>query len=204
MSKRNPSLHGNAPDKARATLLLIDTINDLEFPEGDQLLQLALPAARQIKSLKQRAREHNIPAIYVNDNFGRWRSDFSSQVEHCLHDGVRGQPIVELLTPADEDYFVLKPKHSGFYCTALDILLDYLGVETVILTGFAGNICVLFTAHDAFLRDFRLFVPQDCVASNTDADNRSALEQMQRTLKADIRPTEELDLEQLVREQVGK
>src|SRR5207248_3332921 len=126
--------------------------------------------------LKRRAKAAGIPAIYVNDNFGRWRSNFNNQVEHCLHDGVLGQPIAELLKPDDDDYFVLKPKHSGFYCTVLDILLDYLQVRTVILAGIAANICVLFTANDVYLRDLQLFVPSDCVASNTKPENDAALD----------------------------
>ena len=80
--------------------------------------------ARQSPTLKQRAKEAGIPVIYVNDNFGRWQSNFNHQVEHCLHDGVRGQPVVELLQPEEDDYFVLKPKHSGFFSTALDMLLE--------------------------------------------------------------------------------
>src|SRR3954467_14356883 len=99
MTTKNPDLHGNAPDKSDVALLLIDVINDLEFPEGDQLLRYALPMARQIASLKARARREQIPIIYVNDNFGRWRSNFTAQVEHCLRDGVRGQSVVELLQP---------------------------------------------------------------------------------------------------------
>ena len=96
MPARNEDLHGNAPDKSPVALLLIDVINDLEFPEGDQLLRHALPMAQQIAALKRRARQGGIPVVYVNDNFGRWRSDFSAQVEHCLHDGVRGRPVVDL------------------------------------------------------------------------------------------------------------
>src|SRR3954462_4425946 len=115
MPDRNEDLHGNAPDKAAVALLLIDVINDLEFPEGDQLLHFALPMARRVAALAQRARAAAVPVIYVNDNFGRWRSDFHAQVEHCLRDGVRGRPIAELLRPDKDDYFVLKPKHSGFY-----------------------------------------------------------------------------------------
>jgi nicotinamidase-related amidase len=198
MSQRSATLHGNAPDKSRVSLLLIDVINDLEFPEGDQILPSALAMVRQIHTLKERARQAKIPAIYVNDNFGRWRSDFNAQVEHCLCDGVRGKPVVELLKPNKDDYFVLKPKLSGFYCTVLDILLDYLGVETVILTGIAGNNCVLFTAHDAYLQDFRLFVPRDCLASNTAAENQAALEQMEKVLKANTRPFQELDFEEIL------
>jgi len=195
---RNEDLHGNTPDKADAALLLIDVINDLEFPEGDQLLRHALPMAHRIVELKKRAKAVGIPAIYVNDNFGRWRSDFHAQVEHCLQDEVIGKPVVELLVPDEEDYFVLKPKHSGFFSTTLDILLEYLRVKSVILTGIAGNNCVLFTANDAYMRDFSLLVPGDCVASNTVEENRNALEQMAKVLKADTRESSTLDLEALL------
>lgn len=200
---RSEDLHGNAPDKAVAALLLIDVINDLDFPEGDQLLRHALPMARNILALKKRTRQVGIPSIYVNDNFGRWQSNFHTQVEHCLKDGVRGRPIVQLLAPDEDDYFVLKPKHSGFFSTTLDILLEYLGVETLILTGIAANICVLFTANDAYMRDFGLVVPGDCVASNTEEENRYALQQMDRILKADTRTSAELDLDAIARWRPG-
>lgn len=196
---KNEDLHGNAPDSAAVALLLIDVINDLDFPGSEALRDRALPMARRIKELKRRAREVGIPAIYVNDNFGRWQSNFHSQIEHCLRDDVPGRPLVELLAPDEEDYFVLKPKHSGFFSTTLDTLLDYLEVESLILTGMAGNICVLFTANDAYMRDFSLFVPGDCVASNTEQEDRYALEQMARVLKADTRPSDELDLGRLAR-----
>ena len=199
MPAKNPTLHGNAPDKANVAILLIDVINDLEFPEGEQLLEHAVPMAQAIAALKQRAKEARVPVVYVNDNFGRWQSNFNSQVEHCLHDGVRGKPVVELLRPGDDDYFVLKPKHSGFFSTALDVLLRYLEVKTLVLTGIAANICVFFTANDAYMRDFHLVVPQDCVASNTQEENRLALSQMEKVLKADIRPSSQLDLGQLNR-----
>src|SRR5687768_1619350 len=192
MPRKNEDLHGNAPDKADVALLLIDVINDLEFPEGDQLLRHALPMARQIAGLKRRAKQEGVPVIYVNDNFGRWRSDFNAQGEHCLRDGVRGKPVVELLRPDEDDYFVLKPKHSGFFSTTLDTLLEYLSVKAVVLAGMAANICVLFTANDAYMRDLGLAVPSDCVASNTEEENRNALAQMQKVLKADIRPSAEL------------
>jgi nicotinamidase-related amidase len=184
---KNPDLHGNAPDKSDVALLLIDVINALDFAEGDMLLRHALPMARRLQALKRRAKDAGIPVIYVNDNFGRWQSNFNTYVEHCLQDGVRGRPIVELLRPESDDYFVLKPKHSGFFSTTLDILLDYLEVKRIILTGIATNICVLFTANDAYMRDFELLIPSDCVASNTEEENRNALEQMQKVLKADVR-----------------
>jgi nicotinamidase-related amidase len=192
MEKKDSDLHGNAPDKSEVVLLLIDVINDLEFEGGEELLRNALPAARNIARLKERARNAGVPVIYANDNFGRWRSDFNQTVQHCLRDQVRGQPIAELLKPEEEDYFVLKAKHSGFFSTALDLLLEYLGAHSLVITGIAGNNCVLFTANDAYMRDYKLIIPADCTASINQTDNDNALRQMQEVLKADIRPSAEV------------
>ncbi|HEX8312143.1 MAG TPA: isochorismatase family cysteine hydrolase [Chthoniobacteraceae bacterium] len=195
MPKLNPDLHGSAPDRSPVVLLLIDVINDMEFEGGEKLLKHALPAARKIAALKKRAKAAGVPAIYVNDNFGRWQSDFTKLVRHCLEDGVRGAPITEILQPEEEDYFVLKPKHSGFFASSLDILLQYLGAETLILTGFAGNLCVLYTANDAYMRDYSLIVPSDCMASEIARANVYALDQMKRYLKAKTSPSSRVRFE---------
>ncbi|MGB7922738.1 MAG: isochorismatase family cysteine hydrolase [Pyrinomonadaceae bacterium] len=200
MPAKNEDLHGNVPDKAAVALLLIDVINDLEFENGEELLEFALPMAEKIAALKKRARAAGIPTVYVNDNFGRWQSDFNKLLKHCLEGDVRGKPLAEILRPDEDDYFVLKPKHSGFFSTTLDTLLEYLQARTLVLTGLAGNICVLFTANDAYMRDFNLYVPADCIASNTSEENEHALELMEKVLKADIRPSTELKMEELERE----
>lgn len=198
MSRPN-NLHGSDVQRSDIALLIVDVINDLEFPEGDLLLRQALPMAKRIAEIRERADTLGIPVVYANDNFGRWRSDFRAQVEHCLHDDVRGRPLVKLLQPQSQHYFVLKPRHSAFYSTGLEILLRQLGVKTVIITGPAGNNCILFTANDAYLRELKLIVPSDCVASNTIEDNLQALHLMQNVLKADTRPSTELTAEFLQR-----
>ena len=196
MPVKSKDLHGSAPDKSGAAMLLIDVINDFDFPDGDELLRLAMPIGKNIARLKQRAKEAGIPAIYVNDNFGRWRSDFKRIVAHSREEG-KGKEFVELLLPDEDDYFVLKPKHSGFYSTSLALLLTHLTATNLILTGIAGNNCVLVTANDAYMRDFKLFVPADCVVSNTNDENQHALKQMQTVLKADITISSELDLQKI-------
>ena len=175
-------------------MLLIDVINDLEFDGGEVLAEHALPAAKKIASLKSRARLVGIPTIYVNDNFGKWRSDFKQVVAHVIEDQTRGRAIAELLRPDDDDYFVLKPKHSGFFSTSLDLLLKHLGSETLILAGWAGDICILFTASDVHMREYELVIPGDCVASQDPEENERVLNLMRRVQEADIRPSIELDL----------
>jgi nicotinamidase-related amidase len=199
MPTKNEDLHGNVPDNAVVALLLIDVINDLDFESGPELLKHALPMAENIAALKRRAAEAGIPAIYVNDNFGRWQSDFNKLLNHCLQDDVCGRPLAEILRPAEDDYFVLKPKHSGFFSTTLDTLLEYIKAKTLIITGVTADICVLFTANDAYMRDFNLVIPSDCVASPDAEASEHALGLMKRVLKADTRPSTELDLEELLR-----
>lgn len=194
MPTKNKDLHGNAPDEAPAALLLIDVINDLEFPGGEQVLRHALPMAKRLAVLKRRAKQAGIPAIYVNDNFGKWRSDFQTLTRHCLRKTVCGHPLARLLHPEEEDYFVLKPKHSGFFSTVLEVLLAYLKAKTLILTGLTGEMCVLFTAQDAFLRDFHLYIPRDCVASRSTTANKRALAYMATILGANTQPSTTLDL----------
>jgi nicotinamidase-related amidase len=186
------------PDHSRVALLLLDVVNDLEFPGGERLVRHAVPMARRLARLRARAKRARIPVIYVNDNYGRWRSDFRRITAHCRREAARGKPVVDLLAPGDNDYFVLKPKHSGFFSTTLDVLLSYLGARTLVLTGVAGNICVLFTANDAYMRDYRLVVPADCVASETRRENQRALRTMRALLKADITPSTRLRLDRLL------
>ena len=193
---KNTDLHGNVPDKSPVALLLIDVINDMEWQDGELLLPHALAMAKHLARLKRRAKAAGIPAIYVNDNFGKWRSDFRALVDHSLYENVRGRPFVELLKPDDDDYFVLKPKLSAFYSTTLDLLLDYLGARTLILTGVAGDMCVLYSAIDAMLRDFEIVVPSDCIASNTPQANNHALQQIKQNLHAKITPSTRLNLKE--------
>jgi len=200
---KNQDLHGNVPDSCPVALVLVDVINDMEFEGGERLAGHALPAAQRIAALKRRARQAGVPVIYCNDNWGRWRSDFHDVVEHAVGDGVRGEPVARLLKPGREDYFVLKPKHSAFYATTLDTLLDYLGARRIILCGFSGDVCVLFSAGDAHMRDFHVHVPADCVASISEEENRRALAYMRRVLGVNTTPSDRLDLEALIRNDGG-
>jgi nicotinamidase-related amidase len=191
-------LDGNAPDTSPVALLIVDMINDLAFPGAEELLQPAISAAHAIAGLKQRCHERGIPVIYANDNFGRWRSDFRQQVDHVRRDGCRGKPLADLLPPQKQDYFVLKPKHSAFYATTLNLLLEHLQCRHLIITGLTTDMCVMFTANDAYMRDFHVHVPSDCVAQIACDDNSSMLRYIERVLKADITRSADIDLDSLL------
>ena len=189
LRRRRGTLNGSAPDQSSVALLLIDVINEFAFPEAPELLRRARPMAHALRRLKRRAKASGVPVIYVNDNFGRWRFDFDAVVERCVRDESPGHAIARLLVPEPDDYFVLKPKHSGFYASSLGVLLDYLGAKRLILTGLTTSQCVLFTAADAHMRDFELLVPRDCVAAPDAGQHRHALAFMESFFSADTRPS---------------
>ena len=178
-----------------AALLLIDLVNPMDFDGADALMPHALRAAEAIRALKHRARMAEMPVIYLNDNYGRWHVGFRDLIEQFRAEGVPGIALIDRVPPDERsDHFVLKPLHSGFYCTSLPVLLAARRVRRLILTGIAGNICVFFTANDAHMRGFEVVVPSDCVASETPEDNAYALRQMERVLDADVRPSPQLTL----------
>ena len=168
----------------RYALLLIDVINRLDFDGAATLAPRAMAMARRVAALKRRASAAGVPCVYVNDNFGQWRSDLRVLVARGLDEASRGQSLVQTLKPDEDDYFVLKPLHSGFYSTTLDLLLRELGSRTLIICGLATEACVLFTASDAYIRGFEVMVPNDGCASESPARHRAALAIMRKMLKA--------------------
>ena len=162
--------------KSRVALLLVDVINHFEFPDGKEILHRALPIAPPLARLKKRACAAGVPTIYVNDNFGQWRSDTKKLLQYCLRPEAPGLHFVEQLQPDDEDYFILKPMHSAFYQTPLDLPLRELCASSIILSGLATNSCILCTAHDANMRHLKVIVPRDCCAARTAREHSQALE----------------------------
>jgi nicotinamidase-related amidase len=186
--------------KSSVALILIDVINHFEFPDGDRILKNAMPIAAKLARLKNRVRRAGIPAIYVNDNFGEWRSDSRKLVHYCLQPKMPGREFVEKIRPDDEDYFVLKPMHSAFFQTPLEILLRYLGASSLILCGLATNSCILCTAHDAKMRNFRLYVPSDCCTARSLREHQQALQHIKDMADARVMASSSLRISELRKE----
>ena len=172
-------------------LLLVDFINPLEFEGSKQLAPGALAAARATHALRERLWREGVPVIFANDNYGLWQSNFAAMVRHCLHMQGEVAEMTRLIAPGPRDIAILKPRHSAFYGTPLELLLDQMQVQQLILTGLATDICVLMTAMDAYLRNYRTWVPADCTAAESEGAHRWALHHMQDVLKCDVRKSTE-------------
>lgn len=182
------------PAPGHTALIIIDMINDLMFEGGEALQGPAEKAARRVRALRDQADAAEVPVVYVNDNFQQWHSERSRLVEHCEREESRGRRLIEALRPRRDDYFVIKPQFSGFYATNLPVLLPQLEVSRLVLTGVATDICVMFTAADAHMREYKLWVPADCVASEDGQRTDWAMEIMRNSMGADVRPTTEVSL----------
>lgn len=163
----------------RTALVIVDMVNPLDFPGAGSLLRQALPAARRIARLRDRLRPRGVPAIFVNDNFTHWREDFGQLVAICSQPTSRGAPLVEALPPGPDDYNLLKPQHSAFYNTPLEVLLGQLGIGRVVLAGVSTDQCILASAIDGRMRELDVVVASDGTASITAARHRNALAVLQ-------------------------
>lgn len=196
MPKNDPKMARPAPSGANTAVLILDMISDFDFEDGDTLYPHALKAAECLSKLKSRAQKAGVPVIYVNDNFGKWNEDFNAYAVSVRDLSKKGRSIVELIGPAEGDYHILKPQRSAFYATPLGVLLLSLNVSNLILTGVTTDICVLFSAHDAYMRGFQIQIPSDCTAAVEESYRKSALEFLERVAYADVRPSTEIEFRQ--------
>ena len=184
------------PAPVPVALLLIDVLTTFQFPDGDAILQGALDIGDALLRLKTRARKVGIPVLYVNDNYGDWRSEKEVLIGRCLE--AKGAQFVRPLLPDGEDYFVLKPMHSALYMTPLEVLLQHLQVETLILTGLTSNSCITVTAHDANMRGFNIYIPSDCSCARNDEEHKQALGQLKAMVGANLTPSTSLKLPRVI------
>lgn len=185
--------HSTGRERSEWALLLIDVINDLNFPGNEHLVKASAGLADRILKAKDTARRANVPIIYVNDNFNKWRSNWEEIFAHVQQPESKGAELATKLKPGEHDYFVIKPMHSAFYGTPLDILLSALGSKKLILAGLAADICVMYSANDAYMRGFKIVVLLDCVESNFEEEKNRALKHMQERLKAKLVSVEQLE-----------
>ena len=192
--KKNPSSLAEHRAHGQTALLIIDMISSWDFPDAEKLLPMSVPVAPRIAALKARCRAAGVPVIYANDNRGQWRSDFRQVVENAVRAGGPGAEVAQALAPDDDDYFVLKPKHSAFFGTPMDMLLQHLRAKRLLLTGVASDQCVVATAVDARMRDYEVVVPRDCIASQTASRTQRSIVYFNEALCVPTTPSTRLRL----------
>ncbi len=177
------ALHPTPLPRSDRVLVLVDFINPLDFPGAERLLPGALRAARATAALKRKLAEHDVPAIYANDHYGTWHAEFSDVLRTCQSlPGVRGQ-IARLLAPAPQDLTILKPRHSAFFATPLDLLLREMRAKELVVVGLAADMCVQLTTAEAYMHGYSAWVPSDCTAAESPDAKRRALKHMATVMK---------------------
>lgn len=171
-------------EQSTTVLLLVDFINPMDFEGAERLATRAVAAAQAATALRDRLGRDGFRTVYANDNYGRWNSDFACLWRRCVQRGGEAETMARALKPKPSDFKILKPRHSAFYSTPLSLILQQLGCTSLVIAGLATDNCVLFTAMDAYLRGYELWIPDNCTAAETDDAHRQALVLMASVLKA--------------------
>ena len=175
-------LHG----RMSSALVVIDMLNAYDFDDADKLAESVREVLPNIRALLDRAREEDVPIVYVNDNYGHW----NSSADELLETARRGRfpDLVEEIAPEDDAKFVIKGRHSIFYGTPMEYLLKELEVDRLVLTGQVTEQCILYSALDAYIRDIDVAVPRDAVAHIHEDLAEGALKMMETNMSADVAP----------------
>jgi nicotinamidase-related amidase len=181
---REPRRRRRGEGEGGTALVVIDMLNPYEHDEAEELAANVKEALPAMRSLIERAVEEGVPVVYVNDNYGDWNSSAEELAERALKG--RGPDLVEPVLPPDEAKFVIKARHSIFYETPLEYLLDELQVGRLVLAGQVTEQCVLYSALDAYVRHFQVAVPRDAVAHIHEDLSRAALRMMERNMRAEL------------------
>ena len=180
-------------DPRQAALLVVDMQNDfchengaLPMHGGDpSMIQEMAPRLRHLIGV---ARKIRLPIVHVRTHHSQWTDSaswvgrFQAPYRLC-YPGTWGADFYEGFEPevSDEwepgrhEYVVTKHRYSGFIGTDLDQVLRSRGIETVIMTGEATNVCVETTARDAYMRDYFVVFLGDCTASTAKAAHDATL-----------------------------
>jgi nicotinamidase-related amidase len=189
---REPRRRRHEGEEGATALLVVDMLNNYEHPEADRLAERVEDALPGVRTLLRRAEETETQIVYVNDNYGDWNSSSEELAKQAM-DGARPD-LVEPVLPIEGQSFVIKARHSTFYQTPLEYLLDQQGVGRIIFTGQVTEQCILYSALDAYVRHFDVVIPTDAVAGIYDDLGEAALQMMERNMGAELTTAAEVEL----------
>jgi nicotinamidase-related amidase len=178
------------PPVPKNALIVVDMVQTYDFSDGDKLAANAEKMLPALKRALEKAREAGALIIYVNDSFGDWSTDRqrlvaqASQGDHAH--------LVEEIAPDEDVLFVLKARHSIFFQTPLDYILDDNEIEHLVLVGQATEQCILYSALDAHIRHRPISVPKDAVAHIHDDLAEASLRMMEINMDATVCTVDDL------------
>jgi nicotinamidase-related amidase len=194
-------MNARSPDDPRAPLgrgertavLVIDMLTDYDHPDGDALQESARDVVPVIAGLLERAREEDVPVIWINDNHGAWSEDREALIAAVRRDG--DAALIDPVVPDEDAPFVFKARHSIFFGSPLEYLLELEGIGRLVMTGQVTEQCVLYSALDAYIRHFQVVIPRDAVA-HIDPDLADAsLRLMERNMRAQVVDAADVELQ---------
>jgi nicotinamidase-related amidase len=177
---------------AGTALIVVDMLNPYDHEDADKLVESVEAAIDPIRRLLDRAADEDVDVIYVNDNYNDWNSSEEELARRALCG--RRRDLVEPILPPDDASFVIKARHSAFYGTPLEHLLHERGIDHLVLCGQVTEQCILYSALDAYVRRFSVGVARDAVAHIAPSLAESALQMMERNMRAEIAEAASCDL----------
>jgi ureidoacrylate peracid hydrolase len=179
-------------DLANSAVLVVDIQNDWchedgVYAKGGNDVAILQDTVPKVEELLAGARRYKVPIVHIKTTHSRWTDSpswrarlpksFNIDTGAFLKPGSWGAEFYKIV-PQDDEYIVTKHRYSAFVDTDLDLALRSTGIRTIIMTGFASNVCVQATALHGFMRDYYVVILEDCTATFSTQEHRIALTHM--------------------------
>ncbi len=155
-------------------------------------------AVPHIERLMKVCREKNLPIFYTVSERRPDMLDSGVQIgksyrgtEKTSQEGTHATQTVEPLKPRPEDFLIGKRKPSAFFGTPFMSHLNFLDVDTLIVTGCTTSGCVRATAVDAFAYNFKVVIPEETTFDRFQSSHAMNLFDL-NCKYADVIPTDEV------------
>lgn len=193
-------------DPARTAHIIVDLQNGFMAPGQPSEIATAREIVPNVNSISAACRANGALNVFLQHTIDAkahqtwpvWFDHFSNsdrrqRMDEAFADGNFGHQLWSLLDVNDADLKVKKSRFGAFVegSSGLHGILQERGIDTLIITGTATNVCCESTARDAMMMNYKVIFVADGCATHTDAEHNGTLGNM-RSIFADVRTAAEV------------
>ena len=157
----------------KTALIVIDMVYDFAHPNGLVYYEQNAEILPRIRKVIDKCREEEVLIVFMQHSHrkDKYDKELTMVRKNCI-EGTGGDELMpELGYNEKTDYLIKKRRYSSFFGTDLDMVLREHKIENTIICGTKTNCCIRATVHDAYLLNYNVIVPRECVATNSDVVN---------------------------------
>lgn len=206
MERRGVKRMFHSVDPARTALIVVDLQNGFMVPGQPAEISFAREIVPNVNRIASALRAAGGTVVFIQNTIteeteAEWsvwfrnflNPSYRERMTTAFRRGSFGHAIYSGLDVMPDDWKVEKQRFGAFAPGASDLhgKLVAAGLDTLIITGTATNVCCESTARDAMMMNYKVIFASDANACRTDEEHNGTLGNIM-ALFGDVQSTEEI------------